>query len=265
MQLSESKNDSAVSSSAQPAAAPAPKPAGRKVYQMRVSEIRDYTPRIRELFISCQPGHEFAFKCGQFVMLHVPPAAGETKPALRAYSIASDDRLTNGFRLIFNHVDGGLASKFVWSLKGGELLDFTGPFGRLLFKEPPTEQIVMLNTGSGVSQHFSYVESNLLKYPDLRYRLLFGVRTEQDMYYQSELERLKTQLKDFEYQFVLSRPSDQWKGKKGYVQNFIGEFDYMKIPTTFYLCGNGGMIKDVKSKLHDEGFASIHILAEAFD
>ena len=60
----------------------------------------------------------------------------------------------------------------------------------------------MLNTGSGISQHFSYMESNLEKYPDLRYRLLFGVRTEKDIYYADELARLKGRLKDFEYEFV---------------------------------------------------------------
>ena len=244
-----------------PTPAPA-KPAGRQILKMRVTEVRDYTPRIRELFLKCEGENEFKFKCGQFVILHVP---AEPKALLRAYSIASDDRVTNGYRLIFNFVDGGAASKFVWTLKGGETLDFTGPFGRLLFKEPPTEQIIMLNTGSGISQHFSYIESNLEKYPDLRYRLLFGVRTEKDIYYAEELERLKKRLKDFEYEFILSRPSDAWTGKKGYVQNFISSFGYHEKPTTFYLCGNGGMIKDVKAKLAEEGFEAAKIFAEAFD
>jgi CDP-4-dehydro-6-deoxyglucose reductase, E3 len=241
---------------------PEAKPKGRQMYKMRVSEVRDYTPRIRELFVICEEPAAFQFKAGQFVMLHVP---AEPKALLRAYSIASDDRITNGYRLIFNYVDGGAASQFVWNLKGGETLDFTGPFGRLLFKEPPTEQIVFLNTGSGISQHFCYMESNLQRFGHIRYRMLFGVRTEQDTYYASELDRLRTQLKDFHYEFVLSRPSADWKGKKGYVQNFISDFNYMEIPTTFYLCGNGHMIKDVKHILIEKGFDPTRIFAEAFD
>lgn len=246
-------------SDSQPAAA---KPKGRQIYKMRVTEIRDYTPSIRELFLECADPTEFVFKAGQFVMLHVP---AEPKPLLRAYSIASAEQKTNGYRLVFKFVEGGAASQFVWQLKGGEVLDFTGPFGRVLFKEPPTEQVVFLNTGSGVSQHFSFIESNIAKYPDLKYRLLFGVRTEGDIYYQEELERLKKQLKNFEYDFVLSRASADWKGKKGYVQNFIAEYDYKNVPTTFYLCGNGAMIKDVKARLAEEGFDPKLILAEAFD
>lgn len=238
------------------------KPKGRVIYKMRVAEIRDYTSRIRELFLECVEPVEFQFKSGQFVMLHVP---AEPKPALRAYSLASSDQTKNGFRLIFNHIENGLASNYVWQLKGGEILDFTGPFGRLFFKEPPTEQIVMLNTGSGVSQHICYIESNRHKYPDIKWRLLFGVRTEKDIYYREELERLKKELRDFDYHYVLSRPSPEWTGKKGYVQNFMRDFNYLEVPTTFYLCGNGGMIKDVKAQLATEGFDSTRILAEAFD
>ena len=145
------------------------------------------------------------------------------------------------------------------------MLDFTGPFGRVFFKEPPTPQVVFLNTGSGVSQHFSFIESNLKKHPELRYRLLFGVRHQSDIYYESELQRLKAELPNFEYQYVLSRADDSWKGLRGYVQNHIDAFDYKSIDTTFYLCGNGAMIKDVKAKLSAEGFDMTRVLAEAFD
>ncbi|WP_374027335.1 FAD-binding oxidoreductase [Bdellovibrio bacteriovorus] len=238
--------------------------AARTVYHMRVEEIIDHTPTVRELVLKTDSPSEFGFKAGQFVMLHVPQ--GEAKPALRAYSIASDDRTKNGFRLLFKFVENGLASTFVWQLKGGELLNFTGPFGKVFFQEPPTEQIVFLNTGTGLSQHLCYLLSKKEQYPNLRYRMLFGVRTEKDMYYQKEIEELQNALPDFKFEFVLSRPQDDWKGKKGYVQNFISEFDYKNIPTTFYLCGNGGMIKDVKHQLLEvDGFDKTRIWAEAFD
>ncbi|AFY02067.1 FAD-binding oxidoreductase [Bdellovibrio bacteriovorus] len=238
--------------------------AARTIYHMRVEEIIDHTPTVRELVLKTETPNEFGFKAGQFVMLHVPQ--GEAKPALRAYSIASDDRTKNGFRLLFKFVENGLASTFVWQLKGGELLNFTGPFGKVFFQEPPTEQIVFLNTGTGLSQHLCYLLSKKEQYPNLRYRMLFGVRTEKDMYYQKEIEELQNALPDFKFEFVLSRPQDDWKGKKGYVQNFISEFDYKNIPTTFYLCGNGGMIKDVKHQLLEvDGFDKTKIWAEAFD
>lgn len=236
----------------------------RTIYQMKITQIIDHTPSVRELIIKTDTPNEFSFKAGQFVMLHVPQ--GEAKPALRAYSIASDERTKDGFKLLFKYVDNGVASKYVWDLKGDETLQFTGPFGKVFFQEPPTEQIVFLNTGTGLSQHLCYLLSKKEQYPNLKYRLLFGVRSEKDMYGQHELDALTKELKDFKYEFVLSQPQGNWTGKKGYVQNFLPEFDYKNIPTTFYLCGNGGMIKATKQQLIEvDGLDKSRIWAEAFD
>jgi CDP-4-dehydro-6-deoxyglucose reductase, E3 len=238
------------------------KPNLRQVYKMNLSEIRDHNPQIRELFI--ETPETFKFRAGQFCMLHVPQPDG-AKSLLRAYSFASTDENTNGFRLVFKYVDQGAASEYVWSLRTGDTLEFTGPFGRLFFKEPPTEQIVMLNTGSGISQHFCFLESLAKTHPNLKYRLLFGVRTENDIYYEADLKRLQALLPNFEYHYVLSRAGEAWQGLRGHVQKHISQFDYLNIPTTFYMCGNGAMIKDTKAVLNEQGFDPKHILAEAFD
>lgn len=236
----------------------------RTIYQMQVMEIIDHTPNVRELVIATLNSQEFVFKAGQFVTLHVPQPEG--KPALRAYSISSDDRIKNGFRLLFKFVPEGKASTYVWSLKGNEVLQFTGPFGRVFFKEPPTQQIVFLNTGTGLSQHYCYLQSKKQQYPDLKYRMFFGVRNEQEIYYKPQLDQLSEEMKDFKYEYVLSRPSEKWVGKKGYVQHFLNEIDFKNIDTTFYLCGNGGMIKEVKATLIEQnGFDKTRIFAEAFD
>lgn len=238
--------------------------AARTVYSMKVEKVIDHTHNVRELVLRTESPECFQYRAGQFVMLHVP--VPDAKPALRAYSIASDDRVKNGFRLLFKFVENGLASNYVWSLKGQESLKFTGPFGKVFFQEPPTEQIVFLNTGTGISQHLSYLVSKKELFPDLQYRMLFGVRSEKDIYLKEELDQLAAEFPNFKYEFVLSRPSDQWKGKKGYIQHFIKEFKYNEVPTTFYLCGNGGMIKEVKHQLLEvDGFDKTRLWAEAFD
>jgi NAD(P)H-flavin reductase len=231
---------------------------------MKVEKIIDHTPTVRELFLKALTPGEFSFKAGQFVMLNVPQ--GEAKPILRAYSIASTDEQKDGFRLLFKYVDNGVASTFVWALHGNETINFTGPFGKVFFQEPPTEQILFLNTGTGLSQHLCYLLSKKTQYPNLKYRMLFGVRSEKDMYGTDQLDALVKELPDFKYEFVLSRPSESWTGKKGYVQNFLKDYDYTNTPTTFYLCGNGGMIKEVKHQLLEvDHIEKTRIWAEAFD
>lgn len=237
----------------------------RTNYQFKITKIIDHTPQIRELYLELTNQPHFLFKAGQFAMLHVP-VEGAPKPALRAYSIASTDQQINGFKLIFKFVETGVASNYVWALKGDEILNMTGPFGKVFFVEPPTEQIVFLNTGSGISQHFSFLESKMKTYPNLKYKLFFGVRNESDIYYESELKRLQKDLPNFHYEYVLSRPSEKWAGRKGYVQDCLKDFDYKNTPTTFYLCGNGAMIKDVKHQLLEvDGLEKHHVWAEAFD
>ncbi|HEY8269470.1 MAG TPA: FAD-binding oxidoreductase [Pseudobdellovibrionaceae bacterium] len=236
----------------------------RTVYSMRIEKIIDHTPTVRELILKTESPETFQYRAGQFVMLHVP--VPDAKPALRAYSIASDEREKTGFRLLFKFVETGLASTYIWSLKGDETLKFTGPFGKVFFQEPPTEQIVFLNTGTGISQHLSYLVSKKDLFPHLQYRLLFGVRSEKDIYLKEELDALAAEFPNFKYEFVLSRPQENWKGKKGYVQHFLKEFNYQSTPTTFYLCGNGGMIKEVKHQLLEvDGFDKTRVWSEAFD
>lgn len=238
----------------------------RQIYQMRVERILDHARDIRQVFFSCIEPKQFVFKAGQFATLQVPSSQPGGKPTLRAYSIASEETKHNGFSLIFKAVPNGVATTYIWSLKGDETVNFTGPFGRVFFKEPPTEQIVFLNTGSGISQHYCFLKSKAALFTSVRYRLLFGVRSEEDIYFRSELDELKNTLSDFNYEYVLSRPSPSWTGKKGYVQNFIEQFDYLKIPTTFYLCGNGAMIKETKKFLIEtQGMDPKSILSEAFD
>lgn len=237
----------------------------RTLYHFKINRLTDHTPEIRELDLELTNQPEFRFKAGQFVMLHVP-VEGAAKPALRAYSIASTDEQTNGFKLIFKFVENGLASQFIWKLKGDETLQMTGPFGKVFFQEPPTEQLVFLNTGSGISQHFCFIESRMKKYPNLKYKLYFGVRREADIYYENELKRLQKDLPGFEYHYVLSRGSESWSGKRGYVQHFLNETGYKEIPTTFYLCGNGGMIKEAKHQLLEvDALPKESVWAEAFD
>lgn len=236
----------------------------RNILNTRVGRKSQLTPTIIELDMKMVEPGSVSFKAGQFMMMNLPLRDGQKRPTLRAYSIASDANDSSGFKLIIRYVASGVGSEYIKSLNEGDRVSFTGPFGKLLFLEPPTPQVLLVSTGAGISQHTSYLLTHGPKYPNTVFKMLVGVWNEQETFYQKELAFIKSKLKNFEYQFVIDKPKPDWKGLTGFVTNHLDQFRYRDIETTFYLCGNPAMIDSVTEKLKSEGFDLTRVLAEAF-
>lgn len=233
----------------------------RTQWNARLEKIRALTPSVNEFSFQVEL-ENFQFLAGQFVTLHVPQAG--PKPALRAYSIASSQDDPH-LKLIVKMVPQGVASQYLIKLKNHDRVQMTGPFGRCLFIEPPLQQICFVCTGAGLSQHYCFLKSKAIKFPDRRYRMLMGVWNESEIFYQSELSEIKKQLSDFKFDFVLDKPTGNWSGKTGYVTDYLDQLDFAKIPTHFYLCGNPEMIKSVKHHLIQlRAYDKKLVLSEAF-
>lgn len=236
----------------------------RNILKARVGRKSQLTPTIIELEMKMVEPSSLPFKAGQFMMMNLPLKDGQKRPTLRAYSIASDANDSSSFKLIIKYVESGVGSEYIKSLSEGDPVNFTGPFGKLLFLEPPTLQVLLVSTGAGISQHTSYLLTHGPKYPNTVFKMLVGVWNEQETFYQKELDFIKSKVKNFEYQFVVDKPSPAWKGLTGFVTNHLDQFRYREIETTFYLCGNPAMINSVTDKLKSEGFDPSLLLAEAF-
>jgi len=233
----------------------------RPPFQARVEQILDLTSSVRDLRLNLLDSKDFSFRCGQFVMLHIP---GDPKPVLRAYSVASSDQDPGALRLIFKFVPGGKASEFIWKLHQGEILNLTGPFGRVFFVEPPPDQVVFVSTSTGLAPHLSYLLSKKTALQKSKVVLYFGVRSESDIFCEKDLLAIQKDWPQFQYHVVLSRPDLHWTGRKGYVQDFLHETHYQKHRTDFYLCGNGQMIKETQELLERNGIGPDQIHSEAF-
>lgn len=235
----------------------------RTNYQARLSALNSLTPTVRELEIDFIEPNSLPFEAGQFVMLHVPQE-GETKPVKRAYSIASTDKTHSSLKLVIKLVEGGVASEYVKSLEAGATLELSGPFGKHFFKTPPTKNVIFLCTGAGVSQHYSYLVSKCEAFPEVNYMMLFGVWNEEEIFYKEKLEEAAQKIPNFQFEYVLDHAKEAWSGKTGFITHYLDELDCDFNESTFYLCGNPAMIKEVKGILAEKDIGKEFIFAEAF-
>ena len=153
---------------------------------------------------------EIKFVPGQLVQLLAKPyAPSEGGDSIkRNYSIASWPDGSNQFELIITYLKGGQMSEYLFNeAKIGDEFAYNGPMG--IFTLPDNlmdRDIYFVSTGSGISPFRSminYLHQNKIPFKNIK--LFFGTRTEDDLVYREELEKIQKELPNFEYIPTLSR------------------------------------------------------------
>src|SRR6202158_5130360 len=169
-----------------------------------------------EFQVSAVP--RFGFVAGQWLSFKTNKPDGEE--ITRAYSIASPPGEDNRFALCLNRVQDGFMSNFLCDMKEGEEITCQGPFGDFILR-PPLRDTVFIATGTGVAPFRSILHwllADPVRHQDKTLWLLFGNRTEKDIYYHEEFLKLAAQHSNFRYLPTLSRGAPEWQGLRGYVQ-----------------------------------------------
>jgi NAD(P)H-flavin reductase len=225
--------------------------------QAEVSRIRDLTRDVRELELTLREPRRLSFKAGQFISFDVPKD-GLPHPVVRPYSIASppsiDDRLT----LVFNLVEGGPGSQYLYGLRMGDAVRFKGPAGSFYLREDPNRHMLCVATGTGIAPLLSMIVAELERESPQPVTLFWGLRYERDLYYRDELEALASRFPRFSFVTCLSRPGPGWMGARGRVTDLVNERVTSVRDLAAYLCGNGAMIKDVTALLQAKGLCPIY-------
>ncbi|MBZ5667316.1 MAG: oxidoreductase [Acidobacteriia bacterium] len=229
---------------------------------MRSIPLSDFTKHI-ELEVSGVP--RFGFVPGQWLSVKATTPDGEE--ITRAYSIASPPSENGRVVFCLNRVQDGFMSNHLCSLAEGETITFQGPFGDFILRPPPRDT-VFIATGTGIAPfrsmlHWLLAESD--RHRGRQFWLLFGARTEQDIYYREEFDRLAAKHDNFHFLPTLSRATDDWKGLRGYVQQHLGEIVGMRTDMHAYICGLDKMVKANRELLKSLGWDHTSIRYEKFD
>lgn len=210
-------------------------------------------------------GAGFAFRPGQYMVFQVPSADGK-EIVRRSYSISTPPSDARHFEVCVRAVAGGHGSNWIHRLRPGQVVKAEGPVGDFVLQDGDRD-ILMVATGTGMSPIKSMLMHLLDQRSARRVRLLFGVRTVQDLFYTDLLRGLEAHYPAFSSEIAVSSPDPaQWAGARGRVTRLIDErFTAADAARTeAYLCGSRAMIDDVAAALRAKGMAAEHIHFENF-
>ncbi len=198
------------------------------------------TPDIRGIWLELDQG--IAFQAGQYVNLAIPGVAGR-----RAFSLANPPAEPNRLELHVRRVPGGQATAWLHdSLKVGDRLAFSGPYGRFFVRKSADRPMIFLAGGSGLSGPKAMILDLLAGGCRTPIVLIHGVRGRKDLYFADLFGDLAGRHGNFTYVAALSepQPGDAWDGERGFVhevaeRRFAGRFAGHKA----YLCGPPLMIE----------------------
>lgn len=218
---------------------------------------------------------------------HLPSAPQEV---IRAYSMASYP--AEGRKLLFNiriatppFVNGkikedapwGICSSYAFSLKPGDKIRLSGPYGES-FMINDQRELVFLIGGAGSSFGRSHIlHSFYTENTKRKVTLWYGARSLKENIYQQEYEDIEKKFPHFHYHLVLSEPLPEdlekgWPSKDPIKTNFLfkafeeGQLKGMDYPEEclYYVCGPPMHNKSILKLLDDYGVPRESIILDDF-
>jgi NAD(P)H-flavin reductase len=231
-----------------------------EVRKARLIEAYDIAPDVKHFTFEVPAVADLPYSPGQFVSF-TQEIGG--KKITRAYSTASAPT-SNRFDLCLNRVADGLFSPFLFDLKPGDEIDMKGPLGAFTWRHPVKDS-VLVATGTGIAPFRSMLHSYLPNAGDASVALVYGVRYEPSLLYRAEFEALERSQPNFRFLPVLSRPSEDWKGRTGHVQQHVMDLLGDRKDMDVYICGMKLMVDDLRAQLKEKGLDRRHIIFEKYD
>ncbi len=228
-----------------------------------VKRIEQATPNTRRYWVELPETKSFTFKPGQFITLDLPIHEQRNR-RWRSYSIASMPDDSNVIELVIVHVEGGVATKYMFEeIKEGSSLTLRGPQGIFVLPEPLDKDLYFISTGTGIAPFRSMLQYvNYHKVPHKKITLIFGTRTQEDLLYADEMRELEHIIPGFSYRPTLSR--EKWEGDMGYVHPIYEALCIDKPPATFMLCGWQAMVDEAKERILKMGYDKKDIHVELY-
>ncbi len=279
---------------------------GVKKYDCEVVSNRSVSSFIKELVLRLPEGEPMDFRAGGYVQIECPPYdvrfedfdiderfRGEWDQyqlwryeshvkhgTSRAYSMANFPLETGVIKLNVriatpppgagDKVPPGIVSSYVFSLKPGDHVTISGPYGEFFAKDTDNE-MVFIGGGAGMAPMRAHIFDQLKRIGTKRkMSFWYGARSKKEMFYVEDFDRLAAEHDNFDWHVALSEPlpDDDWQGYTGFIHSVLRDEYLAKHPAPedceYYICGPPMMNSAVIKMLTDMGVISDHIMLDDF-
>ncbi|MGB9635358.1 MAG: ferredoxin--NADP reductase [Candidatus Micrarchaeia archaeon] len=227
-------------------------------FVMRVSKVKEWCEGIKSIYLEYVGADRMEYNAGQYVLLSGVVGG---KKISRAYSLASQPSSKN-IEIIFRVV--GVFTGYLNTLKEGDTITMTGPFGHISLSNVRSSKVVFIATGTGVSPFISIIRDMHEKGMCGKFEkivLIYGTRYRNMIVHFDDFVEHSKECKNFNFVPVLSK-EENWNGKKGHVQDVLNEFIYED--AEYFICGLPLMTEDVVKILGQKGISMNKIHLERF-
>lgn len=164
----------------------------------------------------------------------------------------------------------GKMSSYIFSLKPGDKVTISGPFGEFFAKETENE-MVFIGGGAGMAPMRSHIFDQFRRLKTKRkVSFWYGARSKREMFYVEDFDSIAAENENFQWHVALSdpQPEDNWDGYTGFIHNVLYE-NYLRDHEApedceYYMCGPPVMNAAVIAMLKDLGVEDENIFLDDF-
>ena len=211
-------------------------------------------------------------------------------PTIRAYSMANypaeGDRIMLTVRIAtppfkpkpqvgFQNVMPGIASSYIFTLKPGDKVIMSGPYGEFSPIFDSKKDMIWVGGGAGMAPLRAQIMhmTKTLHTTDRKMDYFYGARALNEVFYLQDFLALEKEFPNFNFHLALDRPDPKAdeagvKYTAGFVHNVMYETYLKNHPEPeeieYYMCGPGPMSKAVVNMLDSLGVAKESIMFDDF-
>lgn len=212
-----------------------------------------------------------------------------TEPTVRAYSMANYPAEGDVFMLTvriatppfkadrsgFMDVNPGIASSYIFTLKPGDKVIMSGPYGDFHPHFDSKKEMIWVGGGAGMAPLRAQIMhmTRTLNCRDREMHYFYGARALNEVFYLDDFHQLEKDFPNFHFHLALDRPDPvaDAAGVKyvaGFVHNVMYE-TYLKEHDTpedikYFMCGPPMMVKSVNTLLDSLGVPPENVLYDNF-